>query len=389
MSAIQLLVSEAEKIEDFRGKRGRRYELRHLIALIVLAVVAGADDFAAIEAYCKSKVGFLGDRGLLRGGRIPSHDLFRLVLQKLDKEAFARVLAQWLSLAAERHSPPRGAADGLPPRLIHIDGKSLRASRDGGAHSRSALQIVSAYCGDSRVTVAQSVIDAKSCEKTAIPALLGWLDLRDALVTIDAVATYKRTAALIRERRGDYLLALKRNNKLLFGRVARHFASTGETTDFFQQENTGHGRWEWRKCYVVDASHGPFGLEGWADARSVILLESARRTGGKLGVEQRYYLSSLPPNAGALAHGIRRHWSVENELHWSLDVSFNEDRCRIKHKQAAANFAAIRRFALGLLRNANLSKLGIKNQRLQAAWDDTFLEKLFNLFVHVSQTVTI
>ena len=129
-------------------------------------------------------------------------------------------------------------------------------------------------------------------------------------------------------------------------------------------------------------------LEDWKGIQSIICIESQRTLNGKTSIEKRYYLSSLKPNAKVLAQAIRKHWTVENELHWSLDVAFNEDRCRIKHKQAAANFAAIRRFALALLKNAKLSKLGIKNQRLKAAWSDEFLEQIFEFFFIVSQSNT-
>jgi len=126
-------------------------------------------------------------------------------------------------------------------------------------------------------------------------------------------------------------------------------------------------------------------VKDWKGIQSLICIESQRTLHAKTSIEKRYYVSSLAPNAKALATAIRKHWTVENELHWSLDVAFNEDRCRIKHKQAAANFAAIRRFALALLKNAKISKLGIKNQRLQAAWSDEFLEKAFSFFLNVSQ----
>ena len=167
-----------------------------------------------------------------------------------------------------------------------------------------------------------------------------------------------------------------------------NFRDTSLIVDFFQSEDKAHGRVETRKCYVIsDLTYFP-DVADWKGIKSLICIESQRTLHNKTSIQKRYYISSLAPNATALANGIRKHWTVENELHWSLDVAFNEDKCRIKHKQAAANFAAIRRFALALLKNAKISKLGIKNQRLQAAWNDDFLEKIFAFFLNVSEIST-
>lgn len=388
MEGIELLVQEVKKIKDTRKARGQRYRLYNLLALIILSVLSGADDYVAISTYCKSKKAFLIQQGLLDGIHYPSHDLFRLILQSLNKEEFAKLLATWLQSAIDLKQLPIEEMNIPAQKMIHVDGKSLRASRNGKEHSRSALQIVTAYCSNHSVSIGQSIIDKKSCEKTAIPKLLKMIDIKDTLVTIDAVATSKKNAALIIDLEADYLLALKKNNKHLFLEVESFFENFKDTSlivDFFQSENKAHGREEIRTCYVIsDLKYFP-DVEDWKGIKCLICIEAQRTLHGKTSIEKRYYISSLAPNAKALAHAIRKHWTVENELHWLLDVAFNEDRCRIKHKQAAANFAAIRRFVLALLKNAKLSKLGIKNQRLQAAWDESFLEKAFAFFITVSQ----
>ncbi|MGB0840294.1 MAG: ISAs1 family transposase, partial [Chitinophagales bacterium] len=136
-------------------------------------------------------------------------------------------------------------------------------------------------------------------------------------------------------------------------------------------------RYEKRTCRVISDLRYLPDVKDWKGVKSLVCISSVRETPKKKSTENRYYITSLNPDAKILAACIRKHWTVENQLHWSLDVAFNEDKCRIRNKNAAANFAATRRFSLGLLKNANLSKVGIKNQRLQAAWDDNFLEKLF------------
>lgn len=389
MGSIDLLVQQTKQIKEHRKARGQRYRLHNLLAIIILSIIAGADDYVAISQYCKSKKDFLLKHGLIDDVHYPSHDLFRLIFQALDKEGFAKLLATWLQQAVEKQPLSVKDFEVPPQKMIHVDGKSLRASRSGKQHTRSALQIVTAYCSNHSISIGQSIIDKKSCEKTAIPKLLQMIDIKDTIVTIDAIASFKANAALIFDAEADYLLALKKNNKLFFLEVEKFFDScTPSIVDFFQSEDKAHGRIEKRTCQVVsDLSAFP-GVEQWKGIQSIICIESQRTIHQKTSIEKRYYVSSLAPNAKTLANAIRKHWTVENELHWSLDVAFNEDRCRIKHKQAAANFAAIRRFALALLKNAKLSKLGIKNQRLQAAWSDEFLEKAFDFFLIVTQKNT-
>lgn len=383
MGSIQLLVEEVKQIQDFRKARGQRYKLYNLLAIMILAVISGADDFVATATYCKGKKSFLIAQGLLDGKRYPSHDLFRYIFQHLDRDSFSKLLSFWLERAVAQTELNNVPFEGPSQKMIHVDGKSLRASREGKSHSRSALQIVTAYCSDTHISVGQSIIDKKSCEKTAIPKLLNMLDLKDTIVTIDAVTTNKKNVALIVNKKADYLLALKKNNKHFCLEVAsffEHFSDTALIVDVFEQAENTHGRLEKRTCRVIsELSYFPDAAE-WEGLKSLICVESERTIKGKTSTEKRYYISSLLPDAKVLAQAIRRHWTVENELHWSLDVAFNEDRCRIKDKNAAANFAATRRFALALLKNAKISKLGIKNQRLQAAWDEEFLQEAFGFF---------
>lgn len=391
MESIQLLVQEVKQIKDYRKPRGQRYRLYNLLSIIILSVIAGADDYVAISEYCKSKKDFLLRHNLIDGRFYPSHDLFRLILQSLNKEQFAKLLSSWLRRAIDLEELPITDSEEIPQKMIHVDGKSLRATRNGNQHTRSALQIVSAYCSNDSISIGQSIIDKKSCEKTAIPKLLKMIDIKGTLITIDAIASFKKNAKLIIDLEADYLLALKKNNKHLFLEVESFFTNFEHTSlivDVFQSEEKAHGRIEKRTCQIINDLRFFPDVKDWKGIQSLICVESERTLNGKTSIEKRYYVSSLTPNAKVLAHAIRKHWTVENELHWSLDVAFNEDRCRIKHKQAAANFAAIRRFALALLKNAKVSKLGIKNQRLQAAWNDEFLEKTFEFFLVVSHIDT-
>ena len=388
MSGIKLLVLETRKIQDFRKNRGRRYELHNLLSIFILAVIAGADDFVAIATFASSKKDFLTKHDLIQDNRLPSHDIFRYILMMLKKSELAQLLAIWLQNAVDNTSSISSTLghEDLASKMIHIDGKSLRATRRGNQHTRSALQIVSAYCSNNGVTIGQQIIEMKSCDKTAIPQLIKLLDLQSTVVTIDAIASFKATAELIINKKADYLLALKKNNKHLFLEIESFFetfVNTALIVDIFSSEENAHGRYEKRTCQIISNLKYFPDVQGWKKLKSLICVEAIRTINNKTSVQKRYYLSSLEPNAKILAHCIRKHWTVENELHWSLDVSFNEDKCKIRDKNAAANFAATRRFSLGLLKNAQLSKIGIKNQRLQAAWDDSFLEKLFVFFQNI------
>ncbi len=378
---------QVKKIQDFRKARGQRYRLHNLLAIFILAIISGADDFEAVAEFAKSRGDFLKRHQLIENDRFPSHDLFRWILQMIDKQSFSKLLSTWLQTAAEQIVLKEATVAIPTHKMIHIDGKSLRASRSGNQHSRSALQIVSAYCSTNSICLGQLLIDKKSCEKTAIPKLLELLDLQDTLTTIDAMATHPKNAAAIIGKGGDYLLALKKNNKHFYEEVVsffEHFQHTALITDQIETYDQAHGRKEIRRCMIISNLEYFPDAENWEELTSLICIESQRTIRDKTSHEKRFYLSSLPPKAKALAEAVRKHWTVENELHWSLDVSFNEDRCRIKDKQAAANFAAARRFALGLLKNANISKHSIKTQRLQAAWDTKFLDHLFDFFNDLS-----
>lgn len=381
MNSISLLVSKLQEIPDFRNSRGQRYKLYNILAISILALISGADDFESIAEYARSRKNFLCLHKLLDGKNYPSHDLFRWIFSKLDKKAFAKILSVWLEASIKDNSKNLSKEE-LKPRMIHIDGKSLRGTRTS-EHTRTALQIISAYCSEEQLCIGQSIIDKKSCESTAIPKLLDLLDLKDSIVTIDAVATTKKNVAKIIDGKGDYILALKKNNKLLFNEVENFFLNFKDSAlihDYAQTIDKKHGRIELRKCRIIkDLEYLPDTI-GWKGLQSLVYIEAHRSLNGKTSVFHKYYLSSLKPNAKSLMQQIRQHWSVENNLHWSLDVAFNEDKSRLKNKNAAANLAAIRRFALALIKNAKCSKHSVKTQRLKAAWDDQFLEQLFQYF---------
>lgn len=383
MANISKLVNKVQEIPDFRSPRGQRYRLYNLLSISILAVIAGADDFEAISEFAKMRAEFLKRHRLLDGVRFPSHDVFRWIFLNLDKTSFAKLLSFWLEESINNHQINKKSMKvELDSKMIHIDGKSICATRSS-EHTRTALQIVSAYCSDFEFCLGQLIIDKKSCEKTAIPMLLDLLDLKNTIITIDAIATSKKNASKIVEKGGDYILALKKNNRHFFTEVEsffNNFIGSSLIIDLAQTHDKKHGRTEIRKCHIIsDLKYFPDAI-GWKDLKSLVCVESQRTQGDKTTMTKKYFLTSLDPNAKILLASIRKHWTVENNLHWCLDVAFNEDKSRLKNKQAAANFAAIRRFSLGLIKNAKISKHSIKTQRLKAAWNNEFLEQLFQIF---------
>jgi predicted transposase YbfD/YdcC len=326
--------------------------------------------------FCKEKSNYLISRKLLDGKNYPSHDLFRYFLISLDKSALANLLVMWLELNEISQATP----EVILPKLIHIDGKVLRASRTS-EHSRTGLTVLNAFCSNTSITIGEMLIDKKSCEKAAIPKLIETLYLQNSVVTIDAIGTMTHVAAAIIDKKGDYILALKKNNKLFYQEVEsffKHFTGTKLIQDISQTVDNQSGRIEKRTCSIItDLRYFP-DAANWKGIKTLIHVRSERTINGKTTIEDRYYISSLRADAIALNYAIRRHWSVENELHWHLDVAFNEDKLRLREKNAALCLAVIRRFVLALFKQLQ-SKESVKAQRLAFAWNENNLDNLFKI----------
>ena len=267
-------------------------------------------------------------------------------------------------------------------KVIAIDGKTLRRSfKKAGDHS--FVHMVSAWSASNGLVLGQVKTSEKSNEITAIPELLDLVDVRGALVTIDAAGTQTEIAEKIVDKGGDYLLAVKGNQPTLHNAVIEHFADVDNTSApfaSFETHDHGHGRDEIRRVSISHAVDKIESAERWRNLSTLIRIESTRTLKGKTSTEDRYYISSrknLTPKR-ALAD-VRSHWGIENELHWVLDVAFLEDDCRVRAGNAAANFSAVRQLALALLKKRTETKVGIKNRRLLAAWDHKFMLQVIGL----------
>jgi predicted transposase YbfD/YdcC len=371
-SPVSLLHHFAD-LQDPRSDRTKLHGLLDLIALTLCAVVAGADGWTDVEAYGLQKRDWLETFLDLPNG-IPSHDTLGRVFAALDPAAFQRCFLGWMHAVV-------GASRG---RLVAIDGKALRHSFDT-ARGKSAIHLVSAWASANHLLLGQQAVADKSNEITAIPELLKLLDLQGALVTLDAMGCQRKVAAQVIAAGGDYVLAVKDNQPTLHADVRRVFLD-GLEDDFAGLEHRywhtaeqGHGRTEERHYHVVAvppelaARHADF-----AGLKTLGMVFSERRVGeGPAEAETRFYISSLRPKVKAFAEAVRGHWSVENNLHWVLDVAFQEDASRLRKDHGPENLGLVRRIALSLLQRAPTEKkVGLACKRKQAGWNDAFLAEV-------------
>jgi predicted transposase YbfD/YdcC len=348
------------EVPDFRLNRRKRYLLSDILMIALCAVVSGADDCEEIAEYGRQKLDFLRQFLTLSNGA-PSHDTFNRVLKYLDKQAFGESLHTWSRQLIEQ----------LNLYQVAIDGKVLRSTAKAG-QKRSGLCIVSAWAAENRLVLGQQAVAGKSNEKTAIPALIDSLDLRGAVVSIDAIACQKTIALQLVEKKAEFVLALKNNQKGLYEQVWHHLQTQQSILAAHTEYDMGSGRLEKRTAYVCSDLSLVDDLQGWAGVKSIVWIESHREKNGQTTVEHRLYLSSLEASAKFMLDLTRSHWGIENSLHWQLDVVFREDRQRIREGNGAQNMATLRKLALQLFHQAP-DKESVKTRRKRAAWNDQYL----------------
>jgi predicted transposase YbfD/YdcC len=351
-------------ITDPRVERCKRHLLDEIIFIAIASVICGAETWNDMEDFGRMKYDWLKTFLKLPGG-IPTHDTFNRLFASLDPDEFEKRFLDWTSAISQRSQGD----------IVSIDGKAIRGSRGSG--KKSIVYMVSAWAGSNKIVLGQRKVDDKSNEITAIPQLLETLVLKGCVVTIDAMGCQKEIAAAIVEKEADYILALKGNQGTLSDQVQESFRFLPvESTA--QENDLGHGRVEKRTCSVVCDLSLVEHKDQWGGLKSLIKIESERynKTTAKTEKETRYFISSLLLSAQYLNGYVRSHWGVENSLHWSLDVSFNEDLSRKRAGYAAENFSRLNRISLNLLKNDKLSKRGIKGKRLKAGWSNEYLLKI-------------
>lgn len=362
-----------ENLTDPRVSRTRRHDLFELVVTALCATIAGSDSWADMERFGKERLAWLRTFLKLENG-IPSHDTFGRVFARLDPAKLAACIEQWFIDIGKEIG-----------KHIAIDGKTLRGSFDKAA-KRNPLHLVSAWATEARLTLGQVAVDDKSNEITAIPLLLELLDLKGATVTIDAMGCQKDIAKKIADADGDYLLALKENHPTLHEAVEAKFTAALEakTPPAEMRRHVtvekNRGREERREYIALPAPKTLPGFAAWASLATLVMVIRIARVGEIEKGEVSYYVSSLPPKVKALAKLIRRHWSIESQLHWVLDVTFTEDQSRIRKHQAPQTSAMLRRLAVSILSSDTSKKESLRGKRYRACLSTDVLERILLSF---------
>jgi predicted transposase YbfD/YdcC len=360
-------------IADPRVDRTRQHSLHDILLISILAMLCGAETFVDFADFGQAKEPWLRTFLELPHG-IPSHDTFGRVFAAIDPQQFAECFSQWT----------QGLRRSFAQEIVAIDGKTVRRSHDR-RKGQSAIHMVSAWASENGLVLGQIKTAEKSNEITAIPALLRALELGGCIVTIDAMGTQKNIAKEIQEADAQYVLALKGNHERVQEEVQEFFGDARARKfkklphDFLETVEKDHGRIETRR-YWITAETGWFADRAlWAGLRSFGMVESIREIQGVSTSEIRFFLCSIPPNAKEFARAVRGHWGIENKLHWSLDVAFGEDQCRVRVGYAAENLARLRHIALNTLKTDTTKKRGLKGKQKNAGWNHAYLSHLLSI----------
>jgi predicted transposase YbfD/YdcC len=365
------LLEHLKLVSDPRIHRRRRHDLQAILVIALCATIAGADNWVEVAEFGQQHHEWFARLVPLPCG-VASHDTFARVFRMLDAECLEQVCQQWLAQVA-------GQVQGT----VAIDGKSVRGSAKGDA--QRALHLVSAWAADMGLLLGQRKVDGKSNEITAIPELLRLLHLKGCVVTIDAIGCQKSIAAQLHTHGADYVLSLKANQRHMHAVVQKHFEALDDAPggNSYTESFKGHGREElrhYRVCALPAAVQRA--AAHWPGLSCVVqVVRQRRKAGQSVSEEVSHYLSSLPAHTSAdvLAHSIRGHWSVENQLHWSLDVTMREDAAQSYKDQGPHNQSLLRRMALELLRKDSSVKVGLQAKRKRAGWNLDYLALLLGV----------
>jgi predicted transposase YbfD/YdcC len=384
MKLANTFLEHFSDIQDFRLQNHNfRHKLSDILIIAVLATICGADGWAEIERFGQAKEEWLSTFLELPHG-IPSHDTFGRVFALLEPKAFEVCFLSWL----------RSLTIDLKKEIIALDGKTVRGSGNK-QQGEPALHLVSAWAAKNRMMLAQVKTPDKSNEITAIPELLKMLDVENSIITIDAMGCQTKIAKQICAQNADYVLALKENQKTLYDNVVSIF-ELAESNKQKQYKNIlhrrkiekikDHGRIETRRYTLVSARDPLFFELRWPGLKGIGKIEVVRTVNNEVTRSTRYFLSSLAyEDIDAFMEAVRKHWQIEVDLHWSLDVSFREDHSQVRLGHAAENLALIRRIALNLLKQEKSHKNGITCKRKTAGWDHHYLLKVLQADRHFIQ----
>lgn len=370
------LVRYLSILPDPRKEKNRKHLLIDIIVIALCTCLADGECWTDCEDFGHANEKWLRQFLSLPYG-IPSHDVFREVFMRLDPEQLSQVLTQWIS---EVRSNSSLASVNSGSQHIAIDGKTLRGSVDR-ANEKTPFHMISAWVSELGISMGQIAVGEKSNEIIAVPKLLKTLNLKGTTVTLDAMGCQKRIAAQIIRQGGDYVFTVKKNQTKLYEQIDDFF-KTAEKHNFedveferFETIEKDHGRIE-RRIYIQVSDLSWLEKNGWTGLKAVGMVIRKIKKNGHWTTERAYHIMSFTGDAKKYAKVVRNHWGVENQLHWRLDVIFNEDNCRMRVGLSAKNFAVLRRLAIGILNRDTTKGLSMRRKRLKAAWSTKYLENL-------------
>lgn len=354
------------QLDDPRVDRTKRHSLHNIIVMALCGSICGATGWEDLEEFADARVEWF-ETFLDMPNGTPSADTFRRVFAALDPTEFERVFRIWV----------RALTADLAGQVVAIDGKTLRGAFDHASRS-SALHVLHVWAAEQGLLLAHAPVDRANGEIAGIPELLRLIRIDGAIVTADANACTAPITQAIRDADANYVLALKANRRNLYQHVVESFDRAAQQryrgVAKHVSKNTGHGRDEQRTVRAMRLGPLPANTDAdWADINTIAQVDRIRIVNGVASEQRQYFITSLGPDAAEIGRAVRTHWSVENQLHWCLDVGFSEDRRKIRDVFAASNFATITRFTLSLLKRETSSRRGTAAKRLRAAWDHDYL----------------
>jgi predicted transposase YbfD/YdcC len=347
--------------------RTKEHLLTDILLIALCAMLCGAEGFVDFEDFGKARIKWLRSFLALPNG-IPSHDTFRRVFAMLDPKQFADCFRNWT----------QSLRTAIGAEIVAIDGKTLRRSHDRGK-GKEPIHMVSAWARENGLVLGQVKVNDKSNEITAIPELLRALKLSGCIVTIDAMGCQTKIAGEICNAGAEYVLALKGNQSTLHDEVkiflegAQAGDFEGVHCDFMETNESDHGRLERRRYWITEDIGWLTHYGAWEGLRCAGMVESTREIQGKSTTERRFYIASIRADAKTFERAVRGHWAIENTLHWSLDVSFAEDQCRVRTGYADQNLCVLRHASINILKGETTKKRGMKGKQKNAAWDQSYL----------------
>jgi predicted transposase YbfD/YdcC len=366
-SALLFKTSFSSLQDPRRTSKGNiQYSLEELLFVTVTGAICGFSTWEEIACFGKIRIGWF--RNFFAYKKMPSHDALNDLFSAINPKVFGQCFINWVnSIAIKTESD-----------VVAIDGKTIRGVASKG--NTFPLHIVTAFCTKNRLTLGQQAVNEKSNEITAIPTLLDLLDIDGCTITIDAIGCQQNIAKKIIERKADYVLQVKNNQQYLKDQIEDFFNSKIKRKKA-ETLNQGHGRIEKRKCEVINDLEGFAEVENWKNLKSIVRIYSERtiKKTQEKSTEYRYYITSIDGDPKRLNKAIRSHWSIENNLHWNLDVIFNEDGQLKRNGNAAQNFNIINKAALGLLDNEKTNNQSKRLKRLKAAFDDEYRELILKV----------